>query len=158
MVEANPERAHRGNELAPGAEVSRDEPRHEPPDIYLDNHIMDLKFSPSCNMLALSQVDGNIRVYSYAESRMDQVLDLSHHKESVRSIDFSPAGNIIYAASKDKSFSVISNGRVEGCLAGAHDEPINKIAHIEDDHVVATGDDDGTIKIWDLRQAQSGKT
>ena len=43
----------------------------EPPDIYLDAHIMDLKFSPSCNMLALSQVTGNVRVYNYAENKMD---------------------------------------------------------------------------------------
>lgn len=27
--------------------------RHEPPDIYLDEHIMDLKFSPVANVLAL---------------------------------------------------------------------------------------------------------
>jgi len=81
------------------------------------------------------------------------VLDLTHHKSSVRSIDFSPSGNVLYAASKDKSFSVISNGRVEGQLEDAHDEPINKVAHIENDHVIATGDDNGTIKLWDLRQA-----
>ena len=81
------------------------------------------------------------------------MLDLTHHKESVRSIDFNPAGNIVYAASKDKSFSVISNGRVEGQLLDAHDEPINKVSHIENDHVIVTGDDDGTVKIWDLRQA-----
>ena len=71
----------------------------------------------------------------------------------MRSIDFNPAGNIVYAASKDKSFSVISNGRVEGQLLDAHDEPINKVSHIENDHVIVTGDDDGTVKIWDLRQA-----
>ena len=87
---------------------------------------------------------------------MDQVLDLSHHKESVRTIDFSPNGNILYAASKDKSFSVISNGRVEGQLLKAHGNPINKIAHVENDHVIATGDDDGLVKLWDLRQAQHG--
>lgn len=108
-------------------------------------------------MLALSQVTGAVRVYSYGENRMEQVLELHHHKESVRSIGFSPNGNIVYAGSKDKSFSVISNGRIEGQLMEAHSEPINKIAHVENDHVVATGDDDGCIKIWDLRQAQSGK-
>ena len=88
---------------------------------------------------------------------MDEVLDLTHHKESVRSLDFSPSGNIVYAGGKDKSFSVISNGVVNGQLMDAHDEPINKIFHIENDHVVATGDDDGLIKLWDLRQAQNGK-
>jgi WD repeat-containing protein 55 len=88
---------------------------------------------------------------------MDEVLTFSHHTESVRSIDFSPAGNILYAASKDKSFSVYSNGLMQGRLENAHSESINKIIHLEDEHIVATGDDDGVIKIWDLRMAQSGK-
>ena len=88
---------------------------------------------------------------------MDEVLDLTHHKESLRSIDFSPSGNIVYAAGKDQSFSIISNGVVNGQLMDAHDEAINKIFHIENDHVIATGDDDGMIKLWDLRQAQNGK-
>ena len=39
----------------------------------------------------------------------------------------------------------------------AHDEPINAIAHLEDSQIIATGDDDGLIKIWDLRQAHKGK-
>ena len=77
---------------------------------------MDLKFSPACNMLALSQVSGHVRVYNYTETKMDQVLDLTHHTDSVRTLDFSPQGNIIYTAGKDKSFAVVSNGRVEGQL------------------------------------------
>jgi len=108
-------------------------------------------------MLALSQVTGHVRIYAYNEQRMDEVLDFTHHKDSVRSIDFSPSGHIVYAAGKDKSFSIISNGRVEGHLTDAHDESINKICHVENDHVIATGDDDGLIKLWDLRQAQAGK-
>jgi WD40 repeat protein len=39
----------------------------------------------------------------------------------------------------------------------AHDEAINAIIHIEDSHIIATGDDDGVVKIWDLRQANKGK-
>ena len=88
---------------------------------------------------------------------MDELLLLTHHKESVRSLDFSPQGNIVYAGSKDGAFSVISNGRLEGMLKGAHDESINKVMHIENEHVIATGDDDGVIKLWDLRMAQEGK-
>ena len=149
----------KGPELAPEAAtlITRHTPKHECPDIYLDDHAMDLKFSPTCNMLALGQITGAIRVYAYAEERMDEILTLDHHKESVRSIDFSPYGNIVYAGSKDGAFSVISNGRLEGMLKGAHDESINKVMHIENDHVIASGDDDGVIKLWDLRMAQSGK-
>lgn len=35
----------------------------------------------------------------------------------------------------------------------AHNEAISKIIHIENDHIVATGDDNGLIKLWDLRLA-----
>ena len=45
---------------------------------------------------------------------MDEVITLSHHTESVRSLDFSPNGHIVYAASKDRSFSVVSGGLVQG--------------------------------------------
>ena len=64
-----------------------------------------------CNMLALSQVTGHIRVYAYREDMMEEVLTFSNHQDSVRSIAFSPQGNMLYAAGKDKSFSVISGGR-----------------------------------------------
>ena len=37
----------------------------EPADIFLDDHILDLKFSPVANVIALSQVTGEVRVYSY---------------------------------------------------------------------------------------------
>ena len=40
---------------------------HEPPDIYLDDHIMDVKFSPNANVLALGQITGDVRIYSYNE-------------------------------------------------------------------------------------------
>lgn len=145
----------KGSSLVPemASLISRHTPKHECPDIYLDNHAMDLKFSPTCNMLALSQITGEIRIYSYAEDKMDELLLLTHHKQSVRSIDFSPQGNIVYAGSKDGGFSVISNGMLEGMIKGAHDESINKVMHVENEHVIVTGDDDGVIKLWDLRMA-----
>jgi len=119
---------------------------------------MDVKFSPAYNLLSIGQITGEIKLYAYDESKMDNILTFNHHKESVRTIDYNPSGNILYAGSKDKSLSVISNGRVEGVLKEAHPEAISKVIHIENDHVVATGDDDGLIRIWDLRMAQAGDT
>jgi len=48
---------------------------------------------------------------------------------------------------------VISNGALEGQLLNAHPVPINCVRHIENGVIIATGDDDGLIKIWDLRLA-----
>lgn len=50
---------------------------------------------------------------------------------------------------------MISNGRLEGRLQSAHPCPINSLLHIQDNTILASGDDDGLIKIWDLRQASS---
>lgn len=45
--------------------------KHECPDIYLDDHAMDIKFSPACNLLAVVQITGHVRIYAYSETRMD---------------------------------------------------------------------------------------
>ena len=47
----------------------------------------------------------------------------------------------------------MSNGVLEGRLTEAHNCPINSLLHVSDNCILATGDDDGLIKIWDLRLA-----
>jgi len=143
--------------LLPDVQVEDRELKYECPDIYLDDTIMSLKFSPTQNVLSVGQITGELRLYNYSEENCNEALHMTHHSESVRSIDYNPDGSILYVASADHSYSVISNGRLEGQLKKAHDEAINSIAHLEDSHIVATGDDDGIIKVWDLRQANQGK-
>ena len=82
----------------------------EPPDIFLDDHIMDLKFSPNANVIALGQVTGAVRVYSYTEEDTKEQMTFNYHSDSVRSVEFSPDGNLIYTGSKDQSLAVITNG------------------------------------------------
>lgn len=129
---------------------------HEPPDIYLDDHIMDVKFSPNANVLALGQITGEVKIYGYNEEATKQMLTFTYHTESVRQVVFSPDGNILYTSSTDGSIGVISNGKLEGRLPGAHPSPINSLIHIENSVILGSGDDDGMIKIWDLRQAVNG--
>ncbi len=68
-------------------------------------------------------------------------------------MQFSPDGNILYTGGSDGSIGVISNGALEGKLTNVHNCPINSLIHVENNSVIATGDDDGAIKIWDLRLA-----
>lgn len=82
----------------------------EPPDIFLKDHIMDIKFSPNANVLALAQVTGHVRVYSYNEKETVEQLTFDYHSDSCRAIEFSPDGNLIFTGSKDQSIAVITNG------------------------------------------------
>jgi len=52
--------------LVKGAETERSL-QYECPDIYLDDTIMSLKFSPTQNVLSLGQITGELRVYTYSE-------------------------------------------------------------------------------------------
>ncbi len=94
-----------------------------------------------------------MRVYSYNEKKNKEMLKFNYHTDSVRQVVFSPDGNLLYTSSSDMSIGVISNGKLEGRITGAHAAPINSLLHVENNVILASGDDDGMIKIWDLRQA-----
>ena len=116
---------------------------------------MDIKFSPNQNVLALGQITGEVRVYTYSEAQTSQMLHFTYHEDSCRRICFNDQGNILYSVSVDGSIAIISNGKLEGRITNAHKGAINSVIHVENGAIIATGDDDGRIKIWDLRIASS---
>ena len=96
-----------------------------------------------------------MRIFTYNEKKTKERLCLNYHTESCRQIEFSPNGKILFTGASDGAIGVISNGVLQGKLANAHSCPINSLIHIENDVILATGDDDGLIKLWDLRIAGS---
>lgn len=72
-----------------------------------------------------------MRIFKYKEDETKEMINLKYHEDSVRRIDFSPDGNILYTASTDRSIGVISNGKLEGRLTDCHPSPINSIMHID---------------------------
>ena len=71
-----------------------------------------------------------MKIYGYNEEATKQMLTFTYHTESVRQVVFSPDGNVVYTSSSDGSIGVISNGKLEGKLSGAHPAPINSLMHI----------------------------
>ncbi|EGR27280.1 WD repeat protein [Ichthyophthirius multifiliis] len=90
----------------------------------------------------------------YNSDDVKDVLILKHHTQSTRSCNFSPNGLLLSSGSKDNSIAIIdTNGQIVLHQKNAHKEPINLVQFLNDD-VLISGDDNGTIKIWDLKSSQ----
>lgn len=92
-----------------------------------------------------------MRVYSYNDNETKEEMVFNYHEDSVRALEFSPDGNLIYTGSKDMSLAVITNGQMAGRIMEAHPNPISTLVNLDSNNVIASGDDDGMIRIWDLR-------
>lgn len=77
---------------------------------------------------------------------------MRYHAGSCRAVQFSPDGHLIFSVSSDRSIATVdlATGTLLHQVADAHKQPINCLAQYGD-NMLCTGDDDGEIKIWDVR-------
>jgi len=126
----------------------------EPPSYNAGEHIFDVAFHPSNNLLACTLITGETKILSYGLEKTEELLTLEHHKKSARTCAFSPSGNFLATGSEDKSLAIIdTNGKLALKIKRAHDHPIYSMKFLSDDLVV-TGDDEGIIKVWNLKEGQ----
>ena len=71
------------------------------------------------------------------------------HKKSVRSIEFSPNGSRLISGSLDKAIKIVDveTSQVVQKYPRAHGSALYKVRPISD-FLLATGDEDGTVKLW----------
>ena len=131
----------------------------------LDEQVLSVEFHPFTDIIAASLISGEINMYiyffiylfyfnsfNYSINKHEMLYKFNHHIESCRCLLFNIDGNSIFSASADKSISKIdiSTGNIIYHFKDAHLNPIYCIQHYND-HLTATGDDEGVIKIWDTR-------
>jgi len=75
---------------------------------------------------------------------------LEHHTESCRRVSYSKDGKYLLTASKDKSVVITENGQFCCRIQKTHKAPLSALIHIENT-VFATGDDNGVVKVWDIK-------
>ncbi|NXS88868.1 WDR55 protein, partial [Erpornis zantholeuca] len=94
--------------------------------------------------------------YSCTEGENRQLWSSGHHLKSCRDVAFSQDGQKLFTVSKDKSIHILTaeEGRLETRFPKAHESALNCVLPI-DNHVFATGDDGGAVKVWDLRRGSA---
>ncbi|CAG9862969.1 unnamed protein product [Phyllotreta striolata] len=127
--------------------------RDHPPSIQCEDFITDISFHPHNDLLAVATIVGDVLLYKYSndENTLENTLEL--HTKACRDVEFSLDGKILFSTSKDKSImlSDVETGKLVKFYEDSHDVPVYCLTVI-DENLFATGDDDGTIKLWDLRE------
>ncbi|KAI0267431.1 WD40 repeat-like protein [Gloeopeniophorella convolvens] len=124
------------------------------PDIAQGAQIFDLAFHPTETVVYTGLLNGKVKAFSYDDDGAHKpAFDLRISKRSCRGLALSPDGASLFAVGKNKSIHTIDTrtGAVSETRPAAHDAPINRVAH-PTPHLLATGDDDGVIKLWDPRK------
>ncbi|CAD5117662.1 DgyrCDS6414 [Dimorphilus gyrociliatus] len=135
----------------------KEKERNAPKDIKFDCLVMDVDCHPDNEILTTADIDGNVKIFKYSTTGENEELNtLTHHKKSCRRSRFLPNGEKFVTCSKDKSMCVIDTSTYEvvHTYSKSHKSPIYSLCII-DDNIIASGDDDGTLKLWDLRKQKS---
>nr|XP_019968462.1 PREDICTED: WD repeat-containing protein 55 [Paralichthys olivaceus] len=132
--------------------------RDTPEDIRLEAIANTVALHPSRDMLVCGDVDGDVYAYSYSctEGENRELWSSGHHMKSCRQVRFSADGLKLYSVSRDKAVHLmdVERGQLVSRIRGAHGSPINSLLLV-DENILATGDDGGTLKVWDMRQGMA---
>jgi WD40 repeat protein len=123
-----------------------------PEEITCSDQVFDICFHTKANVVAVGLIDGSVDIWSYSVNDVNKLLfKNSFHSSSCRGVSFSDDGETLYSISSDKSIQGLNgNGQQVFYFPDAHDEPVNKVISISE-NILATGDDSGVVKLWDVR-------
>ncbi|KAI4327873.1 hypothetical protein L6164_020284 [Bauhinia variegata] len=123
-------------------------------EINLEKLAFDIDFHPSDQLVAVALIDGDLQLYRYhADSQPTRLLEVHAHAESCRAARFINGGRAILTGSPDCSILAtdLETGSAIARLDNAHEAAINRLINLTES-TVASGDDEGCIKVWDTRQ------
>nr|CAD7199423.1 unnamed protein product [Timema douglasi] len=131
----------------------KEKPRDQPPDILCEDFVVDISFHPSENIIAAATITGDVILHSYTNESTEIKETLELHTRACRDIEFNEDGDLLFSSSKDKCIMVTDTrtGKLKRMFNDAHENPLNCLC-VMDNNIFASGDDSGTVKLWDMRK------
>ncbi|XP_057434960.1 WD repeat-containing protein 55 [Lotus japonicus] len=117
----------------------------------------DIDFHPSDNLVAAGLISGDFHIYRYSSDSNDndpvRLLEVHAHTESCRAARFINGGRVLLTGSPDCSILAtdVETGSTITRIDNAHEAAINRLINLTES-TVASGDDEGCIKVWDIRE------
>jgi len=123
-----------------------------PPKIELRSHVVDVCLHPLQSLGAAAEIDGAVSIFEYAAHGNRDIVRLTNHTDSCRTVTFSADGKYLFTGSLDQSISIVdcASGQVMAQMNNSHSAGISCMC-ILDEVMAASGDDEGWVKLWDLR-------
>ncbi|KAJ1900711.1 WD domain repeat-containing protein 55 [Coemansia sp. S17] len=130
-----------------------DDNAERPKSLKFKEPVIDVAFSPTSDLVASSLITGHVFIHQYSLTGNTRQHRLKPHRKSCRSLCFAGDGLSLYTASKDKSWQSldITTGAELTRVEEAHDKAINIVKYVNE-QIIATGDESGGLKLWDIRQ------
>ncbi|KAK4266741.1 hypothetical protein QN277_023623 [Acacia crassicarpa] len=123
-------------------------------EIDLGKLAFDIDFHSSDQLVAAGLINGDLHLYRYnSDSVPVRLLEVHAHTESCRAVRFINDGHALLTGSPDCSILAtdVETGSAITRLDNAHGAAVNRLINLTES-TVATGDDEGCIKVWDTRQ------
>ncbi|CAK9181509.1 unnamed protein product [Ilex paraguariensis] len=114
----------------------------------------DVDFHPSDQLITAGLITGDLLLYRYStDSPAQRLLEVTAHGQSCRTVRFINEGRAIVTGSPDCSILAtdVETGSAIARLENSHGAAVNRIISLTES-TIASGDDDGCIKVWDTRQ------
>jgi WD40 repeat protein len=122
------------------------------PVLQAGSYVQGVAFVPNRPLIVAGTLSGLLRVWSV--DNLDEVAQLSGHKDKILSLAISSDGSRIVSGSRDRTMHVWDGLTFEKLGVCEHGDVVSSVAFSPDGSLIASGSDDGTVWIWNAHSLE----